>query len=529
MCSTTNDNKMMVSFIFDSGRLGSSFYGEIVCKHILSGKEITRNSKKVVVSVGDILIYRRFIDIEPYILNNNFCTIDLDTLNKTQPFTDYPYCWIVEDIDKSIAIGIDRRLKNELQGYIGMTEIDPQNCNEFKQFWKEIPRRFAICKNVVTVFQDPDIYDRFVHETLVKSLGYQVKYAKEAAYCAIEDLEIMQSSFIKSDMDRKILKKQSEKSGADRDLMNLNFSLNSELQISGAFIWKSIIDISKIKFSKEDYDPPLFEDSFFTLYHASQGIERLQKIIIELICKKHHIKQEEKQKANELLFSHNHHALNSWIEEKESLKFDKNCKNFFCILQEFYNKIRYLRYADDFERKGLIPEYKLLKKLGNGCNDDDFDHHIKSSFGNAIGKIAFLYYKKVDDLCASLNIFAYELYAFSTATIVYYNQEPKNLYHAYLNRQLEKKELLYWLIKNGKDYPHLKFFGTEALEFDPQMVDEYMSDLINNPESCESIHGEIDALYDDMCLTNKEKWKQHKEEVDTLIANPNILDEDEIY
>ena len=522
MCSTTDDYKM-ISFIFDSGRLGSSFYGEIVCKHILSGKEITRNSKKVVVSVGDILIYKRYIDIEPYVLNNSFCTLDLNALNKTQPFTDYPFCWIVEDIDNSIALEIDKRLKTELQGYIGITEIDPQNCNEFKQFWKEIPRRFAICKNVVTVFQDPDIYDRFTYETLVENLGYQVKYAKETEYCAIENSEIMQSSFIKSDVDLNIIKTQHEKSGADRDLMNLNFSLNRELQISGALIWKSIIDIGKLTFSKDDYDPPLFEDSFFALYHASQGIERLQKIIIELICKKHHIKQEEKQKVNKLLLSHNHHELNSWIEEKESVKFDKNCRNFFGILHEFYNKIRYLRYADDLENKGLIPEYQLLKKLGNGCKDDNIDHQIKNIFGNAIGKIAFLYYKTVDDLCTSLNIFAYELYDFSTATIVYYSQEPKNLYHEYLNRQLEKKELLYWLIKNGKDYPHLKFFGTEALEFDPQMIDEYMSDLINNPESCESIHGEIDALYDDMCLNNKEKWKQHKEEVDALIANPNIL------
>ncbi len=518
------DESMMIAFIFDSGKLGSSFYGEVVFKHILQGKEIVRNSRKVIVSLGDILIYKKYIDIEPYILNNNFCTIDLNSLNNVQAFIDYPFCWVVEDIDKSIAAEIDKRLKKELQGYIGMTEIDPNNSNKLKQFWKELPRRFAISKNIITVFQDPEYTDLFMHEEMAHKLDYEVKYAPEAEDCAIEYVSVMQSSYVKSDSDLHINLTNEKKSGTDRDIMEMNFTLNRELQISGSFIWKSIIDISKIDFSKDNWDPPLFENAFFALYHASQGIERLQKIIVELICKRHHIKQDEKIKVNDLLLKHNHPALNSWIENKENVTFDKNCRRFFSILQEFYNNIRYSRYADNYEDQGLIPEYKLLKKLGNSCKNENFDHYIKNSFGNAIGKIAFIYYKKLDDLCKTLNIYVYELYASSTATIVYYNQNPTNLYCEYLNRQREKKELLYWLIKNGKDYPRLKYFDTDPLDFDSQMIDEYISDLINDPDNCEILHSEIDSLYDDMCSNNKENWKKHMEEVSALIANSMFIE-----
>ena len=61
--------RMMVAFIFDSGKLDSDFYGEVVFEHIMRGMEITKNPYKIIVSLGDIFINSDFADIEPYVIN----------------------------------------------------------------------------------------------------------------------------------------------------------------------------------------------------------------------------------------------------------------------------------------------------------------------------------------------------------------------------------------------------------------------------------------------------------------------------
>ena len=164
-------NRMMVAFIFDSGKLESSFYGEVVFEHIMSGMEITKNPYKIIISLGDILVNSRFIDIEPYVINNDFCTVDFDSFDRAIPFQDYPFCWVMEDISKSTALEIDQRLKKELRGYIGITEIDLSSENINKQFWKEMIRSFAIKENTITAFQDPALTDRFAYEEHAKKLG----------------------------------------------------------------------------------------------------------------------------------------------------------------------------------------------------------------------------------------------------------------------------------------------------------------------------------------------------------------------
>ena len=61
----------------------------------------------------------------------------------------------------------------------------------------------------------------------------------------------------------------------DRDLSDLNFSIRDELQIAGVLIWKSINSLDRINFNNTTN---LVEHPFMTLYFASQGIERIQKI-----------------------------------------------------------------------------------------------------------------------------------------------------------------------------------------------------------------------------------------------------------
>ena len=131
-----DNQRMMAAFIFDSGKLESNFYREVVFEHMLSGMEVSENPFRIVVSMGDIFEDYRYVDIEPYVINNDFCTIDFESLDKESPFQDYPFCWVMEDICKNTAFELDKRLKKELRGYVGVTEIDSSNQNGYKQFWK---------------------------------------------------------------------------------------------------------------------------------------------------------------------------------------------------------------------------------------------------------------------------------------------------------------------------------------------------------------------------------------------------------
>ncbi|UKI37194.1 MAG: hypothetical protein L6V93_03145 [Clostridiales bacterium] len=121
-----------------------------------------------------------------------------------------------------------------------------------------------------------------------------VDYDKEAQDSSVEESSSLQSSFIKKDSDLKI--KTHSALDVDRDLILLNFSIGQEIQISGVLIWRSINDIDKIYFnSNEELNEVLVEYPFLTLYHASQGIERIQKAIVELVCKKNHIQEKGKK------------------------------------------------------------------------------------------------------------------------------------------------------------------------------------------------------------------------------------------
>ena len=157
-----------------------------------------------------------------------------------------------------------------------------------------------------------------------------------------------------------------------------------------------------------------------TLYHASQGVERIQKAIIELVCKKDHVKESEKESIYNLLMSHAHEGLNNWIESKEGISFN-----------------------------------------------------------------------------------------------------PRNLYKELTIRQNAKKELFYWLMKKAPDYPKYSLSSEDALkdalDFDTEMMEHYLCDLIFNAEDCQDYFGEVDCLYDELCSEDKEKWKKRIELIDYLI------------
>ena len=164
-----------------------------------------------------------------------------------------------------------------------------------------------------------------------------------------------QSSFIKS-IDQ--LEEIDGKGDSDRGIMEMNFALVKELGISGVEIWKAVEDINRVyiakegKFASTDY-------IFTSLYQASQGFERILKILIELIVYKE--SPVDKEKTDRLLYSHKHMAMYEFISEHASLKLDAKCKAMLSMLEAFYKYARYNRFRYS---KNDVLELTLLQNFG---------------------------------------------------------------------------------------------------------------------------------------------------------------------
>lgn len=506
----------VVAFLFDSGKLGSSLYGKIVFNHIMKGKELSRNPTKIIISLGDIVDKKHSQDISPYTIKDDLLTIDFNGLCKTNPFEDWVYCWVAEDISESIALDVDRRLKNELSGYIGMTRIDVKSADPRKQFWKMMIRCFSIERNIITSFSDPS-NDTFSYKETAEELGYTVRYDNHD-FSIVDEMPSRKSSFITTEEQLAVKK---TKNDSDRGLLEMNYALRKEVQIAGAFIWKAIEDLDKMTMTfvfPPNYDDTYQVEHFFaSLYFAAQGIERLQKVIIELInykvkprCSKN------KNIIEKLLMSHNHFALNEWISKNTKIKVTPKCNKLIDVLKEFYEDIRYIRYKTT-EDKTI--ELKIFKGLGN---EKSTDEEIKHTFGKMLGSLCRSYYSLIEELCNELNIYVYELDSESTASFVFNSYYPEDLYEQLKRIQRAKKELLYWLIKDKEKFKkEYKEIGTPSLDFDPAQINYYLKELVMNTASNDLFDSVYNA-YEEMCSKNKVEWKSRVAFIDCCVANPNF-------
>lgn len=95
------------------------------------------------------------------------------------------------------------------------------------------------------------------------------------------------------------------------------------------------------------------------MYQASQGFERILKILIELIVYKE--SPVDKEKTDRLLYSHKHMAMYEFISEHASLKLDAKCKAMLSMLEAFYKYARYNRFSYS---KNDVLELTLLQNFG---------------------------------------------------------------------------------------------------------------------------------------------------------------------
>ena len=96
-------NLCMVAFLFDSGKIESSFYGEVIFEHLIKGNELSNNMSKVVVSEGDVFHREAYDDITPYTIKNELCTIK----KVDDKCRDYIFAVLIEDISVNNAIKLD--------------------------------------------------------------------------------------------------------------------------------------------------------------------------------------------------------------------------------------------------------------------------------------------------------------------------------------------------------------------------------------------------------------------------------------
>ncbi|MCR5586403.1 MAG: hypothetical protein K6F77_02605, partial [Lachnospiraceae bacterium] len=333
-----SNDKCMVAFIFDSYGFNTNIYGAASIDMIFKGGELKENQFKIVVSFGDIIDYNIFSDINTLIVNNKLCSIN----NTQTKIYYYPYVILMEDIQIHIVTKLDKRMKKECNAYLGVTSIDIESHDQRKQFWKRLIRSFSIEKDVCTIFAEG--IDDFMFRENIINAGYIIHYdgfSYDANFVNNSYLfSTRQSSFIqRTDQ----IKYVDGKNDSSRNINKMNMALVKEVEIAGVNIWKAIEDINKVHLTKNNTSV-LVDYVFTSFYQAAQGIERLLKILIELVV--YTDKNSENKRTDKLLYSHNHIALVSYLETKGVIKLDKSSRNLVNILYRFYSQVRYHRYID---------------------------------------------------------------------------------------------------------------------------------------------------------------------------------------
>ena len=78
--------------------------------------------------------------------------------------------------------------------------------------------------------------------------------------------------------------------------------------------------------------------------------------------------------------------------------------------------------------------------------------------------------------------------------------------------------MLYWILKKGEKYPKYKFANEKVLNFDPQLIEQYLSTLIYDNAYDFELIDTVDELYDELCAKDKEKWKNRRELISYLFS-----------
>lgn len=519
----------MVAYIFDSGKFETYSYGKAAIGMIVKGKELQKNQYKIIVSVGDVLDRDICVDISPYVIFDDLCSIYRESsLNpksteqtcncvKQIGMKDFPFVVILEDVEKEIVQNIDVRLQRECKAYIGVTTINTESVDQRKQFWKNTIRAFSLEWKMCTVFDEME--NGFAYEEEVREAGYKIQFDGFGldidTDSRISMFSTRQSSFIQNLEQLEFIDGDND---SDRGILKMNFALVKEVEIAGVQIWKAIEDINRVYLTK-DCKTITVDYIFTSFYQAAQGTERLLKILVELVS--YIDKNNEKRKTDELLHSHSHIALIDYLERKNVIKHDKSCRKLLDTLANFYNHVRYSRYIDSSDDE---LELSLLNEFGSTLKKENYNDEFKKLYGKILGKTSRMMYKAIDDLSSKLGIYVSELNTSSVACIVFWDSYQENIYKSLLELEGAKKEILWYLIDNGKqikdNYPE----AISSLSFDSFGINDFITEMIRG-NLCETdILSEISEEYDVLKTQDNKSIKIRLDFLSYLFSDDGFTD-----
>ncbi len=271
-----------------------------------------------------------------------------------------------------------------------------------------------------------------------------------------------------------------------------NFSLGTELDIAGRFIYNALQTFHQMEHFRSE------EDAFEFLYALSVGIERLLKIALILT---EHDKQTDQTKFEQELITHNHQILLGRLQRHHNLNLGAVHHDLIAVLSRFYKSHRYGRYslrsvaAHAQERDDLIKFLEKYLKISIdiesmfGITRNERRH--RKFIGKVVGKIVAPVFEIIRNEAYRLNIYTYEIESGSKADKILQQQafdfESEDILHA---------ELLAYFVSRKSKGPNAKFLRQHAVPvaFDPALEADYIAALRSDPKKL-AVLDELDTLY----------------------------------
>lgn len=276
------------------------------------------------------------------------------------------------------------------------------------------------------------------------------------------------------------------------------FSLGTELEISGVFIYNGLKQINDLKHFEYS------EDVFEIMYNLSVGFERLMKIVIVLTEHNNDCNQENFENS---LKYHNLDCLRKRIEKTYNLGLHNVQKEFLVLLTTFYKKHRYDRFnlndENDYSKDRDSFIKFLSRKLNLTANDEGLfepfknTKQIKKFLVKIVREISIKLYEIIETRAEKVNIYTYELRSNGKAYRIFLQKDFNFEYHTVL-----KKELLIALV-NHTDSRFISFIKSiNTIPFDVQDENEIMSFLLQD-QKLEQLFDGLDEFYGE--LDNKKE------------------------